>query len=89
MRASVYARETNLSNKAPVDTACGMITRPDILVLGITASVIGGLFGGILLFVGMTLIMSGQNAGWLLLLATAPVCTAIGWWLARRVARKA
>jgi hypothetical protein len=66
-----------------------MITRPDILVLGITASVIGGLFGGMLLFVGMTLIMSGQNAGWLLLLATAPVCTGIGWWLARRVAKKA
>ena len=66
-----------------------MITRPDILVLGITASVIGGLVGGILLFTGMNLIVDGRNAGWVLLLATGPVCGGIGWYLARRLARKA
>jgi hypothetical protein len=65
-----------------------MITRPDILVLGIRASVIGGLVGGILLFTGMNLIMSGQNAGWVLLLLTAPVCMGIGWLLAKGLAKR-
>ena len=65
-----------------------MITRPDLLVLGLTASVIGGLVGGILLFAGMNLIITGQNGGWLLLLLTGPVCAAIGWVLASRLARK-
>ena len=66
-----------------------MITRPDLLVLGITASVVGGLVGGILLFTGMNLIVGGQNAGWVLLLLTGPVCGLIGWYLARRLAKKA
>ena len=65
-----------------------MTKRPEILVLGITACVLGGLFGGMLLFSGMTLIMSGQNTGWILLLTTAPVCALIGWYLARRVVAK-
>jgi hypothetical protein len=65
-----------------------MITKPDILVLGLTASVIGGLAGGILLFTGMNLIVSGQNGGWVLLLATGPACAGIGWLLARRLLRK-
>ncbi len=66
-----------------------MITKPDILVLGLTCSVIGGLAGGILLFTGMNLIVGGQNGGWLLLLATGPVCAGIGWYLAKRLNRKA
>ncbi len=65
-----------------------MITRPDLLVLGIRASVIGGLVGGILLFTGMNLIISGQNFGWVLLLLTAPVCTGIGWLLAKGLVKK-
>ena len=66
-----------------------MITRPDILLLGIRSSVLGGLAGGILLFTGMQLIISGQNAGWVLLLATAPACCGIGWLLAKGLAKKA
>lgn len=65
-----------------------MITRPDILVLGITASIFGGLVGGMLLFTGMNFIMTGQNAGWILLLGTAPACGLIGWYLARRLNKK-
>lgn len=65
-----------------------MITRPDLLILGLRASVIGGLVGGILLFAGMNLIMTGQNLGWLLLLLTAPACMAIGWLLANRLDRR-
>jgi hypothetical protein len=65
-----------------------MITKPDILVLGLTSAVTGGLAGGILLFTGMNLIVSGQNLGWVLLLATGPLCAGLGWFLAKRLCRK-
>jgi hypothetical protein len=65
-----------------------MVTRADLLVLGITASVVGGLVGGILLFTGMNLIMDGRNAGWLLLLITGPACGLIGWHLGRKLGKK-
>lgn len=65
-----------------------MITRGDILLLGITASVIGSLTGGILLFAGMSLIVAGANLGWLLLLPAAPLSGLFGWILARRLAKQ-
>jgi hypothetical protein len=65
-----------------------MITRADILVLGLYSAVLGGLAGGILLFAGMNLIMGGTNGGWILMLLAGPVCGAIGFFLARRTARK-
>ena len=86
---SVYAQPPSLSNNPPHHIEAIMITKPDILVLGLTAAVIGGLAGGILLFTGMNLIITGQNLGWALLLATGPVCAAIGWLLAKRLCRKA
>jgi hypothetical protein len=55
-----------------------MITRAEILVLGLSAAIIGGLVGGILLFAGMTLVMGGQNAGWIAMLLASPVCGGIG-----------
>ncbi len=63
-----------------------MITRADILVLGLYTSILGGLAGGILLFAGMTMVMGGQNIGWLFMLLSSPVCGAIGFFLARRAA---
>ena len=66
-----------------------MITRADILVLGLRAAVIGGLAGGILLFVGMNLVMSGQNIGWVPMLLSGPVCGGIGFLLARSLANRA
>lgn len=66
-----------------------MITKPDILVLSLTSAVIGGLAGGILLFTGMNLIVGGNNTGWVLLLVTGPACAAIGWFLAKRLIKKA
>ncbi len=65
-----------------------MITRADILVLGLRTAVIGGLAGGILLFVGMTLVMSGQNIGWLPMLLSGPVCGLIGYLFARSLANR-
>lgn len=63
-----------------------MISRGDILMLGISAGVTGGLIGGLLLGIGMNLIVAGANIGWLLLLPAAPLSGVVGWILARRLA---
>ena len=65
-----------------------MIDRGDVLMLGISASVIGCLVGGLLLGLGLGLVVAGANIGWLLLIPAAPVSGGIGWLLARRLARQ-
>ncbi len=64
-----------------------MITRADILYLGLAAGVIGSLVGGMMLGIGMNLIVAGAPVGWLLLLPAAPVGAVPGWILAKRLAR--
>jgi hypothetical protein len=63
-----------------------MITRGDILMLGIGAGVSGGLIGGLMLGIGMNLIVAGANVGWLLLVPAAPASGIVGWIMARRLA---
>ena len=63
-----------------------MVTRTDILILGLSAGVSGSLVGGMMLGVGMNLVTAGVNAGWLLLLPAAPAGGMVGWLLARRLA---
>jgi hypothetical protein len=65
-----------------------MISRPDLLMLGISAAVTGSLIGGMLLGVGMFLAANGANIGWLLMLPAAPLSGLVGWLLARRLARQ-
>lgn len=65
-----------------------MITRGDILWLGIASGVTGGLVGGLMLGVGMDLAVNGQPWGFLLILPGAPASGLIGWLLARRLARQ-
>ncbi len=65
-----------------------MITRSDILVLGLTAGVLGSLVGGLMLGVGLGLAVNGAHAGWLLVLPAAPVSGLIGYMLARKLARE-
>lgn len=65
-----------------------MISRGDILMLGIGAGVSGGLVGGIMLGIGMNLIVQGANAGWLLLLPAAPASGVVGWIMGRRLAKQ-
>ncbi len=65
-----------------------MVTREEILVLGLTAGVLGSLVGGMMLGIGMGLVIGGQHLGWLLLLPAAPVSGILGYVLARRLARK-
>lgn len=65
-----------------------MISRGDILMLGVSAGVIGSVTGGLLLYTGMALIVSGANLGWLLLLPAVLVGAGIGWIMANRVAAR-
>ncbi len=65
-----------------------MVTRGDILVLGISAGVSGGLIGGLLLGIGLGLVVAGANVGWLLLIPAAPISGVVGWVMARRLARQ-
>jgi hypothetical protein len=65
-----------------------MITRDDIVYLGLSAGVIGSLVGGMMLGIGIVLIMAGSPIGWLLLLPAAPAGGIPGWLLARRLAAR-
>ena len=65
-----------------------MITRADILMLGIAAGVSGGLIGGMMLGIGIALVIGGVNIGWLLLFVGAPSSAIVGWIMARRLAAK-
>jgi len=68
--------------------ASGMVTREEILVLGLTAGVIGSLVGGLMLGVGLGLAVQGAHIGWLLVLPAAPVAGGLGYLLARRLAKR-
>ncbi len=65
-----------------------MITRADILILGLNASVIGALVGGLLLGIGLAMVVNHQYVGWLLMLPAGPAAGLVGLGLARRLARK-
>jgi len=65
-----------------------MVTRADIIWLGVSAGVIGSLVGGMMLGVGISLVINDAPIGWLLLLPGAPVSAIPGWLLARRLARQ-
>jgi hypothetical protein len=68
--------------------AVPMVKRGDILMLGITSGVIGGLTAGLLLGVGLNLVVNGAHVGWILVLPAAPVSGLFGWLLARRLAKE-
>ena len=65
-----------------------MVTRGDILWLGIAAGVSGGLIGGMMLGIGMDLVVNGQPLGLLLVVPGGPASALIGWLMARRLARR-
>lgn len=65
-----------------------MVTRADILVLGLTAGVVGCLVGGMMFGIGMGLVVQSVHIGWLLVLPSAPVAGMLGYVLARKLARK-
>ncbi len=66
-----------------------MIRRGDIIWLGVASGTTGGLIGGLLLGVGMSLAVNGQPLGLILVCIGAPASALIGWLLARRLAKQA
>jgi len=77
-----------LSNRPPPAYARAMVTRADILVLGLTAGVVGSLVGGLMLGIGLGLVVNNVHAGWLLVLPAAPAAGGLGLLLARKLAKK-
>ena len=77
-----------MSNRGSVTYCARMVTREEILVLGLTAGVVGSLVGGLMLGIGMGLVIGGQHLGWLLVLPAAPVAGGIGYLLARKLAKR-
>lgn len=65
-----------------------MVTREEILVLGLTAGVVGCLVGGLMLGIGLGLAVQGAHVGWVLVLPAAPVAGGLGYLLARKLARQ-
>ncbi|HUN42333.1 MAG TPA: hypothetical protein VMU81_18740 [Acetobacteraceae bacterium] len=65
-----------------------MVTRSDLVVLGVASSVIGCLVGGMMLGIGIALTFEGSPIGWLIMLPGAPVSALVGWLLAQRLARQ-
>ena len=65
-----------------------MVTREDILILGLSAGVVGSLVGGLMLGIGLGLVVNNVHAGWVLVLPAAPVAGLLGYVLARKVAAK-
>lgn len=65
-----------------------MVTRAEILILGLKAGVAGSLVGGLMLGIGLGLVVNNVHAGWVLVLPAAPLSGMLGYWLARRLARQ-
>ncbi len=65
-----------------------MVTREEILVLGLTAGTVGCLVGGLMLGIGLGLVVNGAHAGWVLVLPAAPIGGGLGYLLARKLAKQ-
>ncbi len=77
-----------MSNRGRRPYSGAMVTREEILVLGLTAGVVGSLVGGLMLGLGFIAVSEGVHMGWLLVLPAAPVGGGLGYLLARKLARK-
>jgi hypothetical protein len=65
-----------------------MITRGDLIWLGVASGVCGGLIGGLLLGLGVDLLVNRAMFGFLLVLPAAPASCIAGYFMARRLARQ-
>jgi hypothetical protein len=63
-----------------------MITRQDIIWLGVSAGVTGGLVGGLMLGIGLAMVVNNFYIGFIFIMPGAPASGLIGWLLARRLA---
>jgi predicted lipid-binding transport protein (Tim44 family) len=90
---AVYGSDPMVSNRRLAKPARPpylptMITRADIIWLGLSSGVAGGLVGGLLLGIGLGIVVQGANIGWLLIMPAAPLSGLNGWILARKLAKQ-
>ena len=65
-----------------------MITRGEIIWLGVASGATGGLIGGSMLGGGMDLMANGQPFGLIPIIIGGPCSAIIGWLLSRRLAKR-
>jgi len=65
-----------------------MISRGDVVWLGVSSGVVGALLGGLLLGIGMDLMVNGQPLGLLMVVPAAPLAALPGWLLGRQLAKQ-
>ncbi len=63
-----------------------MVTRGDLIWMGVAAGVSGGLIGGLLIAVGLALLLKHTLLGFLVVLPAAPIACLPGYVMARRLA---
>ena len=63
-----------------------MVTRGEIIWLGVAAGTTGGLIGGMLLGAGLYVVAEGHASGMISICIGGPVSGLIGWLMARRLA---
>jgi len=63
-----------------------MVTRQDIIWLGVSAAVTGALVGGLMLGIGLAMVVNRIWGGFVFIIPGAPAAGLIGWILARRLA---
>jgi predicted lipid-binding transport protein (Tim44 family) len=66
-----------------------MITRSDIIWLGVSSGVMGALVGGLMLGVGMAMVIEGGFLGFIFIIPGGPVAGLSGWLMSRRLAKQA
>ncbi len=65
-----------------------MITRGDLIWMGIAAGVSGGLIGGLLIAIGLGLLLKHALLGFLVVVPAAPIACLPGYFMARRLANQ-
>lgn len=65
-----------------------MITRGDLIWLGVSAGVTGGITGGLMLGIGSAMMIEHQPVGLIPIMVGGPFSGLLGWILARRLARQ-
>ena len=65
-----------------------MVSRADLLMLGITSSISGGLIAGLLFGIGLGMMLAGVHFGLVLIVIAAPLSASVGWLMARRLAKQ-
>ena len=63
-----------------------MVTRQDIIWLGVSAAVTGALVGGLMLGIGLGMVVNRIWGCFVFIIPGAPAAGLIGWILARRLA---